>query len=77
MERCRSCKHFIPSDRPSDLGAGICDSPKIKRGYRVSVQEILPDGALVEDDETEGLIVTPEFGCVHHEVADIPAEVGP
>jgi hypothetical protein len=76
MERCRTCKHFIPSDCPRDLGAGSCDSPKIKRGYHVTTQEILPDGALVEDDEGRGIVVTPDFGCVHHEPADTPTEVG-
>jgi hypothetical protein len=69
MNRCRTCKHFSPSKRLSDCDTGRCDSPKIWRGYRVTIQDILPDGALVEDDETEGLIVAPEFGCVHHEVA--------
>jgi hypothetical protein len=90
MNRCRTCKHFDTNTYQYSSGVGICDSPKIWRGYRVTIQgdspkiwrgyrvtiqEILPDGALVEDDETWGFIVAPDFGCVHHETADTPEEV--
>lgn len=73
MNRCRTCKHFSLSGGPAWAGAGDCDSPKIRRGYNVKITEILPDGALVEDDEGWGLVVAPDFGCVHHEPADTPA----
>jgi hypothetical protein len=75
MNRCRTCKHFSPSMYPEEGGVGACNSPKIQMGYSVEFQEILPDGAIVEDDEGWGLVVAPDFGCVHHEPAVTAAEI--
>jgi len=58
--RCKNCKYW---ERYKIVGS--CQSPRWLRGYRVTDEEMMPDGVNLEDDEGWGMYSAPEFGCVH------------
>lgn len=78
---CKTCEHWKQSWR-SGLSTdpkgpfGSCESPKIKQGYQYNAKDLLPDEAIVENDEGWGMETGPDFGCIHHKLK-LPPSVNP
>lgn len=75
MPLCRTCKHYsVKGLDKRQAEHGECYSPKFVRSYHAAFaphdrekwwQGIPPDGVHVESDEGWGMLVGPDFGCVH------------
>lgn len=61
MKRCLTCKWY------DSARWHVCECPKMFYGYRKTKGDDEPDAVKIEDDEGWGMIVGPEFGCVHHQ----------
>lgn len=69
MNRCKTCKHWLV-DRdywPHEERLRSCASPGWLMGYNHKAVDVPDDGVLVENDEGWGVMMGPEFGCVHWE----------
>jgi hypothetical protein len=71
--RCRTCAHYVTGHPGGD---GNCTSRKFVKSYHASFkpeeepyeykERVDLDGAILETDVGWGIIVGPDFGCVHH-----------
>lgn len=61
-QRCATCVHW-GNDDSGRLKS--CSCPKFIYGYWVKHDDILDDGAAIEDDEGWGMVTGPAFGCIH------------
>jgi len=61
---CKTCKHYKVNEMKSR-----CCSPKVHYGYN-SPLEGEEVNLVVENDEGWGMVPSPDFGCINHEVIE-------
>lgn len=61
MGKCKDCRHYQPECYGPD-----CECPKMIYGYGNS-HTLQSDEVAIETDEGWGIIIGPEFGCIHFE----------
>lgn len=66
--RCKLCVHYKPHHSYTQFM--VCVSSHITKGYVQMKPSI--DGVHVEDDEGWGMIVGPDYGCVHFSQKEEP-----
>ena len=71
--RCKTCKWYHPNE--SICSVRCCDCPKMIYSYDACIKPD-PDGLCVENDEGWGMLPSPEFGCIHHEIKTLMEDEG-
>lgn len=71
MKHCETCifwERHKGVEKHQHLG--WCTSSKFYEGYQIALEEVPPDGVVVENDEGWKFFTGEKFGCIHHEAKD-------